>query len=85
MVLLRVVGERNDEAFLRQELGSHVRAGVHHGGIDEISVLDRIQQRVADGGFPALASEGAVGVEQQPALDVTRVANVRDWTCRRPP
>ena len=30
----RQIGEGNDKSLLREQPGRHVRAGVHHGGID---------------------------------------------------
>ena len=54
----------------------YLRACVHHGRIDQIAVPYPVEQRVAEGGLPALASEGAVGVEQQPSLGFAGVAHV---------
>ena len=76
MLVAGVVGEGDDKTLVRQQLGGHFRSGVHHGGIDEVPVLHSVEQRVSERGFSALAAEGAIGVQQQPALGLTRSRTV---------
>ena len=52
------------------------RAGIDDGRIDEEAVLHAIEQRVAEGRLAVVAAEGAVGVEQQAALELARVVVV---------
>ena len=57
-----------------EQLGGDLGAGIHDDGIDQEAVLHAVEQRVAVGGLAVLAAEGAVGVQQQPALGLARVA-----------
>ena len=54
-----------------------IGAGVNNGGIDQDAISYAIEQRIAKGGVSALASKGAVGVEQQASLNLARVAHRR--------
>ena len=74
LVFAGVVGERDDEALFGKQLGGDLGAGIHHRGIDQEAVLHAIEQGVAEGRLAVLAAEGAVGVEQQAALGLARVA-----------
>ena len=73
LLLPGVIGDGDDETLVRQQLCRHLGTGVHHGGVDQVAVLHAVEQRVPEGGLPALAAEGAVGVHQQPALGFARV------------
>ena len=77
-----VVGERDDEALFGEQLGGDLGAGVHHGRVDQVAVLHAVEQGVAEGRLAVLAAEGAVGVEQQAALGLARVAGRRARRCR---
>ena len=77
LVLARVVRERDDEALFGKKLGGDLGAGIHHRRIDQKAVLHAIEQRIAEGRLAVLAAEGAVGVEQQPALGFARIAGRR--------
>ena len=77
LILARIVGERDDEALLREELRGHFRARVHHGRVDQVSVSHAVEQRIAEGGMSALAAEGAIGIEQEAAFYRARVADRR--------
>ena len=68
---------RDDEALFRKQLGGDVGAGVDHGGVDQIAVLHAIEQRVAEGRLAGFAAEGAVGVQQQAAFGLARIAAAR--------
>jgi hypothetical protein len=63
----------DDITRIRQQLRGHFRAAIHHGRIDEEAVLHAIEQRVAIRGVAFLAAEGAVGVQHETALILTRV------------
>ena len=63
-----------------QQLRRHFSTSVHHSGIDQVSVRHAIQQRISEGGLPALASEGAVGVEQQPSALPREDRGRSDWS-----
>ena len=75
LILARVVGKRDDESFFGEQFGGDLRAGIHHGGIDQEAFLHAVQQGIAEGGLAVLAAEGAVGVEQQTPLGLARVAS----------
>ena len=74
LVFAGIVGERNDEAFLGEQFRGDFGAGVHHCGVDQVALLHAVQQGVAEGRLAVLAAESAVGVQQQAALSLARVA-----------
>ena len=51
-------------------------AGVHHCRADEVALLHAVQQGIAEGGLAVLAAEGAVGVEEEAALELAGIADV---------
>ena len=61
------------EALFGEQFGGDIGPGVDHRRIDQIAILHAVQQRVAEGRLAALAAKGAVGIEQQTALDLARV------------
>ena len=73
VILSLGIGERDDEPLLGEELRGHFRAGVHHGRVDQVSVIHAVEQRISEGGVPALAAEGAVGVEEEAPFGFARV------------
>ena len=74
LLAARLVEGAHGVALVREELRGHLGAGVHHGGVHEDVVAHAVEQGVAEGGLAALAAERAVGVEQQPALGLARIA-----------
>ena len=77
-----VVLELRRRSPLRKAAGGDVAAGIDDGGIDEEAILHAIEQGVAEGRLAVLAAEGAVGVEQQAALDLARVPGGGLRPCR---
>ena len=75
MLIAGIVGHGNDKTLVGKQLRCNVGAGVHHDRIDQVAVSHAVEQRVPERGLPALAAEGAVGVQQQPAF---RLAGVID-------
>jgi hypothetical protein len=65
---------RRRQALIGEQLCGDVGAGVDHHRVDEITVAHAVEQRIAEGGLAGFAAEGAVGVEQQAALGLARVA-----------
>src|SRR3546814_4105907 len=72
-----LVGRLDDIAVVRKELGRDFGASIDHIGVDQIFFAHAIQQGIAEGGFPAIASEDAIGVEHHPALGFARIAGCR--------
>ena len=56
MVVSRVVGERDDEALVGEQLGGYVGAGIDHCGINEVPVLDAVEKRVTERRLAAFAA-----------------------------
>ena len=66
----------DDEAFVGEQLRGDLGAGVDDSRVDQEAFLHAVEQGVAKGRLAVLAAERAVGVEQQAALDLARVAGV---------
>ena len=47
LVLACVVSEGDDEALVGEEFRGDLRAGVHNRRVDQVTVLDTVQQRIA--------------------------------------
>src|SRR4030042_1671291 len=66
------VGERGCGALVGKQLCGDLGAGIHHRGVDQVTFLHAVEQRVAVGGLAVLAAERGVGVQRQPALGLQR-------------
>jgi len=63
-----LIGGLDDESLVRQQLGGDLRSSIDDIGVDEEAIPDAIEERIAKGGFAALAAEDAIRVEHHPAL-----------------
>lgn len=60
-------------AFVRQQLGGDFGARVDHQRVDQKAFAHPVQQGIAERWLARLATKGAVGIEQQAALGLSRV------------
>ena len=77
LLLSFVIGKRHHKTLVSEKLGSHLRSCVNDPGVDQIPIAHPVKQRVAKCRLATLTAEGAVSVEQQPALHLARIAHMR--------
>jgi hypothetical protein len=80
LVLPGIVRERDDKALVGKEFGGDPGTGVHHSRTNEEALFHAVQQGVSEGGLAVLAAEGTVGIQQQAAFALTRIAGARIGT-----
>jgi len=77
LILAGIVRERDDESLVGKQLRRDPGAGIHDRGVDQVALFHAVQQRVTEGRLAVLAPERTVGIEQQAALGLARVARSR--------
>ena len=76
LLLPLVISEGHHKALVGEKLGGHLRPCVNNPRIDQMPIAHPVEQRVAKRRLATLAAKGAVRVEQQPVLHLTRIAQM---------